>query len=120
MDHWHAYAYTGPTKPEDRDARDPLSATPPLVVREWLRKPRGMLVGTFTEPEAALTWLAAQLAESPPPPSAVPADTVIGYARERIARHPYDQVTRYYTAGSYVCRDLVRCTGAPGECPAPA
>lgn len=120
MNHWHAYAYTGPALPADRDARDPLSATPPPVVRDWLRKPRGMLVGTFTEPEAALTWLAAQLAQAPPLPTAVPADVTLAYARERIARPPHDQVTRYYTATAYVCRDLVWCTGAPPECPDPA
>jgi hypothetical protein len=119
MDHWHAYAYTGPARPEDRDARDPLSATPPLMVAEWFRKPRVMLAGTFTDADEALAWLAAQLAGTPPLPTAVPPDVMLAYARERITRHPHDQVTRYYTATGYVCRDLVWCTGAAGRCPGP-
>lgn len=118
MGHWHAYAYTGPWKPADRDARDPLSATPPFLVRDWFRKPRGMLAGTFADPDQALAWLARELAESPPLPTALPAEAVLAHARDRLRAHPYDQVTRYYTAGSYVCRDLVWCEGLPGECPA--
>ncbi|MFI0897767.1 hypothetical protein [Streptomyces sp. NPDC020983] len=116
MTHWHAYSYTGHMRPPDREARDPLSPTPPLVIAEWLGKPRSMLAGTHTSAEAAAGWLEQQLAETPPMPTALPAETVLGYARARLAEHPGDAVTRYYTAGSYVCRDLVRCAG---RCPQP-
>lgn len=115
--HWHAYAYTGHTRPPDREARDPQSATPPLVVAEWLRKPRTMLAGTFTAPGDAMSWLEQQLAETPPMSTALPTDTVLVHARERLTQHPGDQVTRYYTATAYVVRDLVRC--AAGDCPDP-
>lgn len=114
--HWHAYSYTGHTRPPDREARDPLSATPPLVIAEWLAKPRAMLAGTFTNAEGALQWLEQQLNETPPMSSALPTSAVLDYARSRLAEHPGDQVTRYYTGSSYICRDLVRCTG---RCPEP-
>jgi hypothetical protein len=114
--HWHAYSYTGHTRPADREARDPLSATPPLVIAEWLAKPRQMLAGTFTDAASAAEWLEQQLTETPPLPTAVPASAVLDYARARLDGHPGDVVTRYYTAASYVCRDLVRCRG---RCPDP-
>lgn len=116
MDHWHAYTYTGPQRPKDAEARDPLSATPPLTIAAWANKPRGMLAATFGDPADALAWLAEQLARTPPLPGALPAATVLGYARERLTRHPGDQITRYYTASQYVVRDLIHCTGGPG-CP---
>jgi hypothetical protein len=109
MTHWHAYSYTGHQRPPDRDARDPLSATPPLVIAEWLAKPRSMLSGTFTDPAAAIGWLEAEVTATPPLPTALPPDVVIEHARVRIEETPGDQVTRYYTAGGYVCRDVVRC-----------
>ncbi|MFF4120910.1 hypothetical protein ACFY0P_46895 [Streptomyces sp. NPDC001714] len=115
--HWHAYTYTGPWKPEDRAARAPASPAPPLLVRDRLRKPRALLAATFTEPGAAPAWLARETAEAPPLPTALPAATVLAYARERLPAYPYDLVTRYYTASTYVCRDLVWCEGAPGACP---
>ncbi|WP_031522087.1 hypothetical protein [Streptomyces sp. NRRL F-5123] len=114
--HWHAYTYTGPSRPRDSDARNPAAAAPPLVIAEWPGKPLSMLAGTFTTAEAALDWLAQQLAETPPLPTALPAAAILAHARARLAAHPADEVTRYYTAGSYVARDLVRCTG---RCPAP-
>src|SRR4051812_42532166 len=100
--HWHAYTYTGHRRPPDGEARDPASATPPLVIAEWPTKPRQMLAGTFAAVDAAVGWLGQQLAETPPMSTALPADTVIEYARARLATHPGDVVTRYYTAGAYV------------------
>lgn len=114
--HWHAYTYTGHARPPDSEARNPLSATPPLVIAEWPAKPRQMLVGTFTHAESAADWLEQQLKETPPMSTALPASAVLEYARARLAGHPGDVVTRYYTASSYVCRDLVPCEG---RCPAP-
>lgn len=115
--HWHAYSYTGHQRPPDREARDLLSPTPPLVIKEWLQKPRAMLAGTFDNPADAVAWLEAELAATPPMSTALPTETVIEYARARISESPGDQVTRYYTAGSYVCRDLVLCVPEPGPCP---
>lgn len=109
--HWHAFSYTGPQRPRDADARDPQSATPPLEVARWLRKPRKMLAGTFATTDGAMGWLEEQLVQTPPMSSALPTPTVLEYARVRLSEHPGDQVTRYYTAGAYVCRDLVRCQG---------
>ncbi|MBM9509028.1 hypothetical protein [Actinacidiphila acididurans] len=119
MGHWHAYTYTGVGKPPEGVARDPMSPTPPILVREWLRKPRAMMVGTFTEAGAALGWLAAELEGAPPLPTSLPVETTLGYARERLGTYPYDQVTRYWTPGGYVCRDLVWCDGTVGVCPDP-
>jgi hypothetical protein len=116
MDHWHAYSYTGPWRPADREARDPSSATPPLIVAEWVRKPRTMLAGTFTQAQEALAWLAREVAQTPPPASGLPVPVLLAYARARLGEQPGDQVTRYYTASAYVVRDLVRCTGGEG-CP---
>lgn len=119
MGHWHAYAWTGGTKPEDRDARDVASATPPLLLLDWFRKPRVLLAGTFTDAAEALGWLGRELAEHPPLPTALPAGAVLAYGRQRLGAFPYDLVTRYYTASGYVCRDLVWCEGEPGVCPSP-
>lgn len=118
MTHWHAYTYTGPARPPDRDARDPHSATPPLVIGEWLAKPRSMLAGTFAAADDAIGWLTTELTRTPPLPTAVTPELVLAYARDRLAAHPYDQVTRYYTATAYACRDLIHCAGA-GRCPEP-
>lgn len=114
--HWHAYTYTGHTRPPDREARDPLSATPPLVIAEWPAKPRSMLAGTFTDPGPAVAWLEQQLTATPPMATDLPAASTVAYARSRIAGRPADVVTRYYTAGGYVARDLVQCVG---RCPSP-
>lgn len=114
--HWHAYAYTGHQRPPDREARDPLSPTPPLVVADWLGKPRSMLAGTFTDVDDAMAWLEKQLTETPPLETAVPPALVLDYARARLAQEPGDQVTRYYTQSAYACRDLVRCPQG-GPCP---
>lgn len=114
--HWHAYSYTGPARPKDSDARNPAAATPPLVIAEWSGKPRAMLAGTFTSVEGAVEWLAEELAAAPPLPTAVSPAHMAAYARERLTGWPGDAVNRYYTAGSYVCRDLVACAGA---CPDP-
>ncbi|NJP42643.1 hypothetical protein [Actinacidiphila epipremni] len=113
--HWHAYTYTGPGRPRDADARDPAVAAPPLVIAEWPDKPRSMLVGQFADREAAASWLEQEVARTPPMPTALPAESLVAYARTRLAQDPADVVTRYYTASSYVCRDLVLCTG---RCPA--
>jgi hypothetical protein len=113
--HWHAYAYTGPARPPDADARDPGIPAPPLVIAEWPRKPRSMLAGTFRTPDDATAWLRRQLVETPPLPTGVPAAVLTAHARARLTERPGHAVTRYYTAGAYAVRDLVRCTGA---CPA--
>lgn len=116
--HWHAYTYTGHQRPPDRDARDPNSATPPLVVADWLNKPRSMLAGTFTTVDDAMDWLTKQLSETPPLTTAIPPALVLDYARERLVHEPGDQVTRYYTNSAYACRDLVRCPQTQ-TCPDP-
>ncbi|WP_329176743.1 hypothetical protein [Streptomyces sp. NBC_01477] len=117
--HWHAYSYTGHARPPDSEARDPHSAAPPLVVAEWLRKPRSMLVGTFADPDDAVAWLAHQLADTPPMATSLPVRAALAYARDRLTQKPGDQVTRYYTSTAYVVRDLIRCTGQAGTCPGP-
>lgn len=114
--HWHAYSYTGPARPKDSDARNPATVAPPLVIAEWTAKPRSMLAGTFTDPEDALSWLEQELTTTPPMSTALPAASVVAYARARLAGRPADVVTRYYTPGSYVVRDLVQCTSG---CPSP-
>ena len=119
MIHWHAYSYTGPSRPRDAEARDPLSATPPLTISEWPKKPRQMLAGTFSHPADALDWLGRQLAATPPLPTDLPPETVLAYAGERLARHPSDNITRYYTASAYVVRDLLSCEGGT-NCPGTA
>jgi hypothetical protein len=91
---------------------------PPLLVADWVRKPRSMLVGTFTDVDSALAWLEREMRASPPTEHGVPVETVLRYARARLGEEPGDQVTRYYTAGGYVCRDLVRCP-PQGPCPDP-
>lgn len=116
MSHWHAYSYTGPARPKDAEARDHLSATPPLTIAEWPKKPRQMLAGTFSTPVDALDWLKRELGIAPPLPTALPAHTVLAYAGDRLTQNPRDQVTRYYTASAYVVRDLVHCDGGAG-CP---
>jgi hypothetical protein len=114
--HWHGYSYTGHTRPPDRDARDHLSATPPLVIAEWPRKPRSMMAGTFTDAGQAVAWLETELSATPPLPTSLPADVVLENARVRLLEAPGDQVTRYYTASGYVCRDVVLCP-PEGPCP---
>jgi hypothetical protein len=76
-----------------------------------------MLAGTFTSAEEAVRWLEGQLVETPPLPTDLPIGTVLRYARARLRAEPADVVTRYYTAGAYVVRDLVRCAG---RCPVPS
>lgn len=115
MTHWHAYSYTGPARPKDAEARDPLSATPPLTLSEWPKKPRQMFAGTFPSADDALDWLRQQLAATPPLSTDLPAETVLAYAEKRLTRHPRDCVTRYYTASAYVVRDLMSCDGGEGH-----
>jgi hypothetical protein len=114
--HWHGYSYTGPSRPKDSDARNPAAPTPPLVIAEWPGKPRSMLAGTFTSVEDAAAWLTQELAATPPLATAVSADLMVRYARERLGQAPDGVVTRYYTASAYAVRDLVPCTG---RCPEP-
>jgi hypothetical protein len=117
--HWHAYAYTGHRRPEDRDARDPHSATPPHVVSLFFRKPREMLAATFTGADEAYAWLRRELSAYPPPPRAVPASAHLALARDALGRGE-DSYTGYYSAGGlFVVRALLVCPRKGERCPSP-
>jgi hypothetical protein len=57
--HWHCYSWTGSGADyaNDRLREDNSAASPPLMVREWLNKPRSMLRHVAHTPEDALSWL---------------------------------------------------------------
>lgn len=122
--HWHAFAFDGYARPSDREARDPLSATPPHLLGMWFRKPAPMRRGTFTDPGAAYDWLAAELDASPPLPAALPARAHLRAARTRLRSGPGpgagDVYVGYYGArGGFLVRALLVCP-RPGEyCPDP-
>ncbi|MCF6524092.1 hypothetical protein [Streptomyces sp. JJ36] len=115
--HWHAFAWTGPAWPPDREARDPEAAVPPIQVDMWFRKPARLRAGTFTEPGAALEWLARELAETPPLPTGVPAEAHLRAARGALEREEDAYVAYYTAAGGFLVRALLVCP-RPGErCP---
>jgi hypothetical protein len=116
--HWHAFAYTGHARPRDAEARDPESATPPIELDEWYRKPRSMMAGTFTDAAAAAHWLERELTESPPPATAVPVRTHMRAARDALRRGS-DAYVGYYTAhGRFLVRTLLACPRGNLRCPA--
>jgi hypothetical protein len=41
----------------DWQRRDPATPVPPLLVRDWLKKPASMLVKSCTDPRDAVAWL---------------------------------------------------------------
>ena len=62
--HWHCYRgkMDGPTYGADALRRDLSSPVPPLVIRDWLRKPvKPSFVSS--DPKAVLEWLSTQWAE---------------------------------------------------------
>lgn len=117
--HWHAFSYTGHERPRDGEARDPGAATPPIELDMWFSKPRSMMDGTFTDPEAAADWLERELTESPPPASALPVRLHMRFARAALRRRA-DAYVGYYTAhGGFLVRTLLACPRRGLRCPSP-
>ncbi|WP_328915664.1 MULTISPECIES: hypothetical protein [unclassified Streptomyces] len=84
------------------------SAVSPLVVREWVFRPRGVYAATFDRPEDALSWLGVTLDGIAPMPGDLTPDDRIAYAREHLAVHPA-QADPVYSASGYLVQDLVAC-----------
>lgn len=57
---WHCLAYVG-AKPSAAAARDTSIAVPPLVSRDWLKKPVSMREGSFAELEPVQEWMTAKV-----------------------------------------------------------
>lgn len=57
--HWHCYSWTGTGAEYANDSArgDNSQATPPLMVRAWLDKPKSMLRHIAHTPEDAVAWL---------------------------------------------------------------
>lgn len=119
MDHWHAYAYTGHEVPPDSQAKDPNAAVMPRELDVWFRKPKSMLGGTFSEAKAAYGWLAAELAEYPAPPAALPVETHLEHAAGML-QLGQDAYVGYYSAnGRIVIRAVLTCPRGRERCPDP-
>ncbi|WP_314174248.1 hypothetical protein [Streptomyces winkii] len=117
--HWHAFGYTGHERPGDAEARDPESATPPIEIDLWFRKPRSMLEGTFTDASAAADWLERELSESPPQDGALPVRSHLRHARDALARGADAYVGYYTTHGRFLVRALLSCPRPGLPCPSP-
>ncbi|MFD9562068.1 hypothetical protein [Streptomyces sp. NPDC059994] len=119
MTHWHAYAWTGPERPADRERVDPANPAPPLEIADWLRKQVGP-EATFGDRERAAAWLRAQGEEHRHlSHGAFPLDERMEYVHEALGLGT-DVVWGYYsTAKRYVSRSLIACPREHYACPAP-
>lgn len=107
--HWHTSVVTGVARPVD------ASPASPLVVREWVFRPRGVYVATFAEPEEALSWLRFTLDDvAPPMPGDLNAAERAGLAREGLVRHPEAGAEPAYSARGYLVQDLIGCRAEHG------
>ena len=86
MHHWHGFTHTGQARPPDSAARDVSQAVPPNEIAMFFRKPVSMRAGTFDTPVTAWEWLSAELAENPPPQTALPVKTFLEQARDCLDR----------------------------------
>jgi hypothetical protein len=119
--HWHAFVYTGNARPPDSAARDVSQAVPPNEISMFFRKPASMRAGTFQAPVPAWEWLSVELAENPPPQTALPVDTFLEQARECLDRKA-DAYVGYYTAqgARFLIRALLACPRDGEHCPEPS
>ncbi|WP_328916284.1 MULTISPECIES: hypothetical protein [unclassified Streptomyces] len=101
--HWHTSVATGTALPLA------VPAVSPLVVREWVFRPRGVYAATFDRPEDALSWLGVTLDGIAPMPGDLSPDDRIAYAREHLALHPPQAGEPTYSASGYLVQDLVAC-----------
>lgn len=53
--------WQGATMPRDHERRDPTSLTPPLLVSEWLSRPRSMRVHDGVSAATAINWLRSEV-----------------------------------------------------------
>lgn len=74
---------------------------------------------TFATPVAAWEWLSAELAENPPPASALPVETLLAQDRDCLDREA-DAYVGYHTAqgARFLVRALLTCPREGGGCPA--
>lgn len=84
--HWHCHAWRGDARDyEDEEARrDPSSESPPIVIKDWLRKPARTIRQVVMTPEEGTAWLRAQWnavrAHLGPEATAIPEETRFGTA----------------------------------------
>jgi hypothetical protein len=114
--HWHAYEYTGRkhTDGENRSGSVPASY-PPFLISDWLRKPPRLIVDTFTDVDAAVSWIEATLQRYVPVDVAhFSVEARLGYSRRTLEQVVGgDEVYGYYTAGGeFISRALVKCPRA--------
>jgi hypothetical protein len=89
-DRWLCFTWLGSTAP-DWQRRDPALATPPLLVREWVGKPRSMLDRSCADALAAVGWLRAGVRQCAPmihPPDPDRLSRLLGYLDHRDNQQP--------------------------------
>lgn len=118
--HWHAYAYTGPSRPGDQAARDLTQAVPPNEISHWFRKPQSLRAATFTDPDTAYDWLESELMAAAPSATALPAASHLVQAQDCLRRQA-DAYVGYYTAqgARFLVRALLTCPRSDEPCPEP-
>lgn len=111
--HWHAFGYNGSGYPPDSEAKNPQAPVRPLSLAGWFSKPASMRRGTFTDPDAAHDWLAAELHDRHPDPERLPAALDYYRAHLKLGQDAYAGGYTRDRAGIYV-RALLTCprTGA--------
>lgn len=84
----------------------------------FFRKPVSMRAGTFGTPVKAWEWLSAELAENPPPETALPVEKFLEQARDCLNRAA-DAYVGYYTAqgARFLVRALLVCPREGERCP---
>ncbi|KPI33242.1 hypothetical protein OV450_1330 [Actinobacteria bacterium OV450] len=112
--HHHAYSYTGRSYSDGaiRKGEAP-SNYPPIEIRHWLNRPASQIVATFTDAEAALAWLRAEMQDQPPKDEAeYSVEDRLRGARTTLAQSAgNDVVLGYYLVGGqvFVSRAVIAC-----------
>ncbi|MFD4374738.1 hypothetical protein [Streptomyces sp. NPDC058486] len=120
--HWHAYAYTGRSYPDSAIRRGEVPAEyPPIEIKDWLRRPAGQVVATYSDVDAAVSWLEGELTRNPPVDQEhFPVwDRLLRCRETLLLAAGCDVVQGYYSkAQQYVSRALVVCPRGEGDsCP---
>ncbi|MGW8767586.1 hypothetical protein ACWGN5_34440 [Streptomyces sp. NPDC055815] len=94
---------------------------PPIEIKDWLRRPAGQVVATYTAVEAAVSWIEGELTQNPPVDQEhFPVWDRLQRVRESLRPAAgCDVVQGYYSkAQQYVSRALITCPRGVGEhCP---
>jgi hypothetical protein len=134
--HWHAYAWNGAGRPDDRERRtypptgipefdakridNSASRIPPLVISEWLLKPAAFIEATYPIPDGrrdGYHWLRDELREHPRGPRDLEPEVQLAHAVDCMTRGA-DVVWAYYSrAGRYISRALIVCPRPGFDCP---